>query len=427
MLNMNEYHLPEAEQPVSPLNPTPPGERILDLDVLRGFALLGILLVNMQIFGWPVYLVLTGLQEWDHPADQMAEHLIRFFAEGKFYSLFSFLFGLGMAIQLRHARERGRSEAPFLFRRLFILLLIGLCHILFVWEGDILVDYALLGMLLLLFRNRKQSTLLFWGGFFLLLPAIFYSGIYGLASALGAIQETGFGQWDGSWEAIERNLEVFSTGTYLEIFQQRLKNIAFFYAYSIASLPHVFALFLFGFCAGRAGLFQPPGEHLTFFHWGWAAGLLLGLVGNGIYLWAFSFTGLFGWKGTAGLFGFVIGAPALSLFYAASLVKLLQKENWRRRLAPVASVGRMALSNYLFQSVVCTTIFYSYGLGLYGRVGLAASVALAFSIYLAQLPLSSWWLRRFHYGPAEWVWRALTYGALPDWKRKKGLDPIPEK
>jgi len=106
---------------------------------------------------------------------------------------------------------------------------------------------------------------------------------------------------------------------------------------------------------------------------------------------------------------FVIGAPALSLFYAAAILLLVQREGWQKRLAPLAAVGRMALSNYLLQSVICTTIFYSYGLGLYGRVGPAVGVGLTVVIFLIQIILSVWWLRRFQFGPMEWVWRSLTY------------------
>jgi uncharacterized protein len=105
-----------------------------------------------------------------------------------------------------------------------------------------------------------------------------------------------------------------------------------------------------------------------------------------------------------------VGAPALSFFYASAIVLLFQQAGWRKRLAPLAAVGRTALSNYLLQSVICTTIFYSYGFGLYGRTGWLAGVVLAFLIFAVQVPVSLWWLRRFRFGPVEWLWRSVTYG-----------------
>jgi uncharacterized protein len=111
----------------------------------------------------------------------------------------------------------------------------------------------------------------------------------------------------------------------------------------------------------------------------------------------------------AGSVGFEVGAPALSIAYMSAITLLAEREVWRRRLTPLAAVGRTALSNYLLQSLICTTIFYSYGLGLFGKVGPAAGTALAVVIYAVQVPLSGWWLRRFEFGPMEWLWRSLTY------------------
>ena len=130
-------------------------ERIQVIDILRGFALFGILLVNMELFSHPVQQAIFGLKEWTTLADRLAVWGIRFLAEGKFYSLFSFLFGLGFALQILRAEERGTRFVPFYLRRLLILLLIGLAHGIFLWTGDILVLYAILGALLLLFFRRR--------------------------------------------------------------------------------------------------------------------------------------------------------------------------------------------------------------------------------------------------------------------------------
>jgi len=110
-----------------------------------------------------------------------------------------------------------------------------------------------------------------------------------------------------------------------------------------------------------------------------------------------------------GAIGYLIGAPALCFFYMSVIVLLNQQPKWETRFAILAPAGRMALTNYLLQSVICTTIFYSYGFGLYDKVGPAACIILTILVYMIQVPLSIWWLKRFQFGPMEWLWRSLTY------------------
>jgi uncharacterized protein len=402
------------------LDPVAPSERIQVLDILRGFALLGILAVNMQLFSSPIYLALTGLQEWEEPMDRVADGLISYFAQGKFYPIFSFLFGLGMALQYQRATERGTAQFGLVYaRRLFVLLGIGMIHAFLIWEGDILLVYALLGFLLLLFAQRREKTLLIWAGICLVLPVLIAGAVFGVVFLASMIPEAA-AQIEGAFsgqesyyqQRAEETIQAFAHGTYGEIFRQRLANLAFLYKVSFFYLPIIFGMFLLGLFAAKHRLFHHVPDHLGFFRRVllWAGPV--GLIGNTVFFLSSDAqsenpASLWFVAGTAGL---SLGATALALCYVSGLTLLAQREWWRRRLAWLAPVGRMALTNYLAQSLICTTIFYSYGLALFGRVGPAAGLLLTFGIFIVQIFWSRWWMSRFRFGPAEWLWRRLTYG-----------------
>jgi len=407
-------------EPTAVLGPILPQERVVLLDILRGFAIFGILLVNMELFNSPAYP--TDVSGGTGTADRLAAWLIRFFGEGKFYTLFSFLFGVGFSLQIARAASRGARFGSVYGRRLFVLLLIGLAHALLVWAGDILVLYAVLGVPLLVFRASSRRTLIVSTLLCLALPILFYAGLlgfveYGRSVPRAAEQiEWWFAETTAKHEALaEQSFQVYSHGTFAEVTAQRIKDFGFYYLDPLDGwlvwAPHIFAMFLMGLYVGRRGFLQHISTHVPIFRNAMWWGLGLGLSGN------FGFVVTADWSdpvlpsvmGLVETVFFVIGAPALSLFYAAAILLLVQREGWQKRLAPLAAVGRMALSNYLLQSVICTTIFYSYGLGLYGRVGPAVGVGLTVVIFLIQIILSVWWLRRFQFGPMEWVWRSLTY------------------
>ncbi len=407
-------------EPTAVMGPLLPQERIALLDILRGFAIFGILLVNMEWFNSPVYP--TEVSGGTGTADRLAAWLINFFGVGKFYTLFSFLFGLGFSLQMARTASRGARFRPVYGRRLFVLLFIGLTHGLLVWAGDILVLYAVLGVLLLAFRASSPRTLRVWTLVCLALPILLYAGLlgfveYGRSVPRAAEQiERWFAETAANYEALaEQSFQVYSHGTFAEITAQRIQDLGFYYLDPLDGwlvwAPHIFAMFLMGLYVGRRGFLQHISTHVPIFRKAMWWGLGLGLSGN------LGFVVTADWSdpvvpsvtGLAEAVFFVIGAPALSFFYVAAILLLVQREGWQERLAPLAAVGRMALSNYLFQSVICTTIFYSYGLGLYGGVGPAVGVGLTVVIFLIQVVLSVWWLRRFQFGPMEWVWRSLTY------------------
>ena len=382
-------------------------ERVEAIDILRGVAILGILIVNMQLFSTP-----EGL-----PVDGTAERLIYFFAQEKFKALFSFLFGLGLAVQMMRAEARGAHFLPLYARRLCVLFLIGIAHFLLVWDGDILHDYALLGFVLLLFHRSSPKTLLVGAGVLLAIPMLFY-GITTYSSITSHVSPQ-MKEWITYENGAEDNgtsddfSDTYARGSYAEMVTLRESELPRDMSPDTDD-AYVLAIFLLGLYAGRRRIFHDVSAHLPFIRRVQRWGLVIGVAGNA----AFAVGGSFDPSPTSvtqnvGRLCLVVAAPALMLFYASTIILVTQRETWRRRLAPLAAVGRTALSNYLLQSLICTTIFYRYGLALFGKVSPSLGVLLTITIFLIQIPLSVWWLRRFQFGPVEWLWRSLTY-----WQRQ---------
>lgn len=402
--------------PPAPMEPVTVTERIETLDVLRGFAIFGILVVNI----WMSYtgmVPVLNLDIWrSETADKVTVFLITFLMQGKFYSLFSFLFGLGLAVQMGRAAERGTGIVRLYIRRLFVLLGIGLVHAFLIWMGDILVTYAVLGFLLILFRNAKPRTLLIAGGCSLALGVILFAGLVTVLELLklfpqfaAEMESAAASQPEASLAA---SLRIYSEGSFGEIMLHRAGEVIMVYVATIFFAPDIFAMFLLGLFAGRQGYFRNIPAHAPFIRKVFWWGLPVGVVGNLGYVLAggFGTPGVMpSWITLIGIVLYTIGAPALCCCYIAGLTLLFNRPAGRA-LGILASVGRMALTNYLSQSVICTLIFYSYGLGLIGKVNPTLGVGLAVAIYLVQIVWSHWWLRHFKFGPMEWVWRSLTYG-----------------
>ena len=381
-------------------------ERIEVIDILRGVAILGILIVNMGLFSQP-----------DPPPDGIVQRLILFFAQEKFKGLFSFLFGLGLAVQLMRADARGARFLPTYTRRLCVMLLIGIAHFLLVWDGDILHDYALLGFVLLFFRRRSPKTLLVTAGVLLAIPVLLYG--FTTSYAITGHVNPQVKQWIAyeygteADETVDDYSAMYARGSYADMVALRASELPRDVSPDTDD-AFVLAIFLLGLYAGRRRILHDASAHLPFIRRVQQWGLLIGVAGNA----AFALGGAFDPAPTSvmqnvGRMCLVVDAPAMMLFYAATIVLLVQRETWRRRLAPLAAVGRMALSNYLLQSLICTTIFYGYGLALFGKVSPSLGLLLTLTIFLIQIPLSVWWLRRFQFGPIEWLWRSLTY-----WQRQ---------
>jgi uncharacterized protein len=225
--------------------------------------------------------------------------------------------------------------------------------------------------------------------------------------------DTAIAEQQRTYQALSAQADqVYASGTFAEITRQRVQDMNFIYFTWPFMAFNVLAMLLLGLYAGARRIFDDIPGHLPLIRRIWLWGLIVGVIGNLVYATA----SLAANRNDPSpqlllaLVGQTFGAPALSLFYMTSLVLLAQTTTWERRLRPLVSVGRMAISNYLLQTLICTTLFYGYGFGLYGQVGAAAGVLLTIAIYLLQISLSVWWLRRFRFGPIEWLWRSLTYG-----------------
>jgi uncharacterized protein len=393
--------------------PITPDERIEIIDVLRGLAVAGILIGNMQWFSG-YGMVPPGIAEAAPLADRVVHYLVHFFIEGKFYSIFSFLFGFNFALQIARAEQRGDQGASVFKRRLFWLFVIGALHAFMLWAGDILSVYAVMGFILLLFRRKPERSLIKWAVALIIFPVVWYVllWIVFLAFAPAEASSTIDASMAEGWR---RNAELVSHGGYWDIFKGY--NLMYVVGRWIGlvmqmRLPKILAMFLLGCYAYRKGFFQNINDHASFRRKVLLYGLILGVIGN-VAMASFAaneapFPPSI-WT-SIGVFGYAFGVPALALFFVALVATLWQSPFARRVLSIVAPVGRMALTNYLLQTAICITIFYGYGFEWFGQVGAVTATLIALAIFAAQIVLSTAWLNFFAYGPMEWVWRQLTYG-----------------
>lgn len=406
--------------------PVQQAERVQIVDILRGFALFGILLVNMAFFMHPFQASIFPIDPGTPWYDKAAAWLIHFLGDGKFYTLFSLLFGLGLTLLMSRIEARGGRFVPLYLRRLLVLLGIGLVHAFIIWIGDILIMYALVGFLLVLYRKARPRTLLIWVVILFLLPLLFTAGVTGLVEMGRSLPEgaeqidLAFADVEAGFVAdLERAYRVYPAGNFAEITQQRIYDYSSYFGYSIISGFSILAMFLVGVYFGKRQLFQNLETNRPFFKKLLLVGLLIGIPANLYYATkAMSVSFLYvNWEILLVQAVQMLGAPLLSLAYVSAFCLLALSPVWGERLKVLAPVGQMALTNYLTQSIVCTTIFYGYGLGLFGQFGAALGLVLTFAIYLLQIPFSHWWMKRFKYGPAEWLWRSLTYMKFQPMKR----------
>ena len=388
--------------------PAPVGERIVAIDVIRGVALAGVLLANLMFaFRVPVSRGYLPPDETLGALDRWAEGLVQFAIQGKAITLFSVLFGVGLAIQLERFSRLGRPRY-WLARRLLVLLVFGLAHLLLVWNGDILTEYALAGLLvlpLLALPARVMGTLaVLLYAFYLVAPALPFMPEWPDASVMASELEDG--------------LAIYGGGSYAEIRGYSLHEWGIFSPIYLSLFTVTPALFLAGVLLWRTGVLQQPGAQRDRLGAVAIVGVLAGAMLTALGLRE---------GGTSGaMLGEFIAAgvaPAvLALGYGAALLLAVD----RGLIAPVwrgfAAAGRMAFTNYLVQSLVFTTLFFGYGAGLIGRVSQATALLLGIVVYLLQVAFSRWWLARFRFGPFEWIWRSLTYGRAQP-MRKPGSDP----
>lgn len=394
------------------LQPVAPAERIATLDVLRGFALLGILLMNIEGFVGPLDEAMTGLNPLLRGADRVADAAVYLLVQGKFYTLFALLFGMGFAVMAQRAEAARRAFGGFFVRRSAALLLIGVLHATLLWSGDILVSYALLAFMLLAFREAPTRWLP-WMALAVYLCAPLLSLLAGAVGSAAQADPHAAVQWrqdmaeqaQRAATALAEQRQVFGHGCYAAATAQRLRDLVDALGLLVFNAPAIFGMFLLGAWCVRSGLATQPQRRPRLL-----AALRWGVLPLGLALMLLSFR-LEPWMDPARLDLRLAAAFALStvasgmmaLGYAAWIVRLTPALRW---LAPA---GRMALSNYLLQSLVCTTLFYGYGLGYFERLPRAWQIPFAFALFALQVVLSQLWLRHFRFGPMEWLWRSASY------------------
>ena len=395
-------------------------ERIASLDVLRGVALLGILIMNIQAFAMPgaayinpaAYGDLTGINQWVW----IASHL---FADQKFMALFSILFGAGICVFADRAEQtRGRSTALH-YRRTSWLLVFGLLHAHLLWYGDILYTYALCGFAVYLLRNRSPRALLILGTISLFIPFA-YSMLTGLslehfpADAVEGMMDS----WRPDSATLAAEIDAYRGGWGdQQVF--RSQTALFFESYLFATLFfwRASGMMLIGMALFRWQILsanRSNGLYIRLLVAGVSLGIILTVSGvwqNYRHGWSLEYSMFLGsqWN--------YWGSVSMALGYVG-LVMLTFRKGWMSALQErLAAVGRTAFSNYIGQTLICITLFYGTGFGLFASLSRGEQVIVVFAIWIFQLIAAPLWLRKFRFGPLEWAWRSLTYWRLQPFRR----------
>ncbi len=395
-------------------------QRIESLDVLRGLAVLGILTMNISAFSMPsaayfnpsVYGDLSGINGWVW----RATHLL---ADFKFMAIFAMLFGAGIVLMWQRAEQKTHAAAGLHYRRMFWLIIFGLLHAHLLWYGDILYWYGMAGLLAYLFRKRSPTALI--------VIAVVALGISSSLMLLGGfaqenwppeMREELLSDMAPSDKALATEIAAYR-GSWLEQMEPRVEAAIEMQTSTLLSwgLWRVGGLMLLGMAWFKLGVLSAMRSR----------GFYLGLVGVavliGLPLVAYGIEVNFAndWKAPDyfffGLQYNYWGSVLVALGWIGLVMLLCQRAvNWLT--APLAAVGRMAFTNYIMQTVICTTVFYGHGLGLFGAVDRVGQFAVVVSVWLAQLIWSPIWLRYFRYGPLEWLWRSLVYLEAQPFRRR---------
>jgi len=400
------------------MEPTAARERIVLLDILRGLAVFGMFTVNMTTdlpWGWAF-----REQPLDN-ADRTVVILIDLLTNGKFITIFSFLFGVGFFLQLERVRDRGVPFLATYLRRLAVLFFIAALAIVAGLGAHILIDYSIFGFLLLLFPRRSPRFLLATVVVCFLIGTV-SDNIEDLSDLIGSTTEQSDRAEsvdDGSsTEPLAENERgrVYREGSFKEIARHRafrLLEYVLSWKQRLWDAP-LLGLMLLGFYVCRRGALKDPAVRMKMARTALPWLLSIGTAGMAIFVWLHHFVAAKSDLLTLieNLAFWPVGAPVLGLGYAAIITLLLEKEACRRALCRFASVGRLALTNYLFHGFVIAAFTYQWGLGLYGEMGPFWGLMAVFAIFPLMVIASSWWIARFQFGPIEWLWRTLTYGKL---------------
>lgn len=417
------------------LAPVQSSDRIVFMDVLRGFAILGIFIANLG----------TGFTWYNESANATgplllpkADHIMSFlhhmFIEGKFYSIFSLLFGWGIALQFKRAEAKGVNAFPTVRRRLLFMLLLGAIHLL-IWTGDIVFFYALLGFILLPLRKFSNKVLLITGVLLIFSPILLYWlkmtwPVLNYPSEL--LIKTGM-KVDQSLLNLKSDEDFMNLMRHGSWFDQLKANITgFFFRYQylffVSRIPKVLGMFLIGYVVGRSDFYKNIAQHKNLLYWIVGGGLAIGLPAN-YYLAHYMSTAMSDYfqlkqKGLYQTVFYALGVVPLAMAYVGIFILCFQKEACKKTLSVLAPVGKMAFSNYITQSLVGNFVFLGAGLGYMGQVGPVYFTIFGIAFFILQVIGSTIWLRYFNFGPVEWIWRSATYKKWQPFRKQLPNNPI---
>ena len=387
-------------------------QRIQIIDALRGFSLAGIVIVHMveNYIGAPAPEVFNDAVHQGMP-DYIVDGFIGFLLRGKFFALFSFLFGLSFFIQMDNAAQKNEYFGGRFLWRLILLLVIGYVHSLF-YAGDILTIYAMLGVLLIPFYKIKSkwvlgcAALLFLGlGRYIVFYFTQGGNMFGNLNPMGDDPN------------VLKYYTVLKEGSLIDVFSangyySHLNKLDF--QYGIFGRGYLtFGFFLLGLYVGRIGFFKKYKESKTLVKRTWIWSLVLFLISGALMAVTFGSMGenisFDNWVAMLGLTAFDLNNVAMTFILISVFVILYKRAKPQKWLSKFAPYGRMALTNYVFQSIVGTFLLFGWGLGLIGELRNIYTFGLAILMVIIQMVLSKWWLKKFQYGPLEWLWRSATF------------------
>ncbi len=411
-------------------SPTKLNDRAVILDVLRGFAILGILIDNM--IGFTGYSYFSSAQKEALPTfhlDSVLGFAELVFVRGKFYSLFSLLFGIGFSIILIRNQQKGFNPLKIFYRRLFVLMMIGAIHILLIWEGDILFLYAIIGLALPLFRNCSDKRLLICAIALLISPllidtikVLFHVRIASVLESMAQALDKKTGvPLDQSF-----GVYLFKEGSGWQEWRNWLQS-GWLYRFSFFiesnRIPKVLGMFLLGFYVGKNMIYANLEQNQQAFRkirkWGFIIGIPCSIA-----MGIFEYDAYFVPEklGLIDTFFYALSVVPLCLAYVSAICLFWIRTKGQNKWKYLAPVGRMALTNYLMQSAICICLCYGIGLGWGGKIGPTIYFPIALTIYAFQIIFSNWWFKHFNYGPIEWIWRQLTYGKRLSMQKELGKD-----
>jgi uncharacterized protein len=386
--------------------PTHRKARIELLDVYRGFAIFGIFVVNIVIMNSTFLNQDEFALQWTAPIDKATEDILKLFFYTKFFPIFSLLFGLGISMQALKMAEKQQLSTSFFVRRMFILFLIGIAHILFLWSGDVLHLYAIIGLFTTLMLKRSNKLILGLAILILLFP--FYNQIIGYIFEWINFKPESYLS-DHTGETVN---QIIKSGTYLEGMQLRtleyVANIPMLFGFLA---PVAIAMFLIGLYLGKNKIYNSLDSFIQHIK---KPILFMTLVTNiyrVLFLYVIVKQDIFKIAEYRELFIkiMVLSDTFMGLFYIWFIGWLWYNTPWKKFLRPLRYAGRMALTNYIMHSFIGLILFSCVGFGLYETLSPVETFSIATLVFIVQIILSKLWLHYFKYGPLEWVWRCCTY------------------